>query len=86
MADWWRPTYAGFFDRITKDQIVAAVSEGVSKETARGLTDRKKSQMGREAEALLAGKRWLPEPLRVSTPAQPVLRVSIPRTPQRNSS
>jgi len=66
MADWWQPTHGGFFELLTKDHIVKAVSEGASKESARGLADRKKSQMGRDAEALLAGKRWLPEPLRVS--------------------
>ena len=64
MADWWRPTSAGFFDRITKDQIIRAVSEGVSREAAHPLADRKKSHMGRDAEVLLANRRWVPEPLR----------------------
>ena len=68
MADWWQPTYAEFFDRVTKDQIMRAVAEGVSKEAARSLAERKKRQMGRDAETLLAGKRWLPEPMRASSP------------------
>ena len=67
MADWWRPTAVGFFDRVTKDQITKAVSEGASPEEARRLKDLKKSQMSERAETLLGESRWIPEPLR--TPA-----------------
>jgi len=71
MADWWRPTQAGFFDRITKDQILAAVAEGVSRAAIHPLTGRKKSQIGSRAEELLAPTRWLPEPLRTPIASEP---------------
>jgi ParB family chromosome partitioning protein len=64
MADWWRPTAVGFFDRVTKDQITKAVSEGASPEAAQRLEDLKKSQMSESAETLLGESRWIPEPLR----------------------
>jgi len=64
MADWWRPTQAGFLDRITKEQILQAVTEGKSSDEARRLANLKKSDMTSRAEALLAPTRWLPEPLR----------------------
>jgi ParB family transcriptional regulator, chromosome partitioning protein len=67
MADWWRPTQAGFLDRVTKDHIVQAVTEGVSVQAARYLPELKKSQMSAKAEKLLADSRWIPEPLRTST-------------------
>jgi len=66
MTDWWQPTQSGFFDRVRKDQILKAVSEGVSKEAAHRISERKKSQMGHDAQMLLEGKDWLPEPLRIS--------------------
>jgi ParB family chromosome partitioning protein len=64
MAEWWRPTQAGFLDRITKEQILQAVSEGRSAAAARRLANHKKGEMARQAEALLVATRWLPEPLR----------------------
>jgi ParB family chromosome partitioning protein len=64
MADWWRPTAASFFGKVTKEIIVAAVSEGASPAAAHRLRGLKKSQMGQEAEMLLGPGRWLPEPLR----------------------
>jgi ParB family chromosome partitioning protein len=66
MADWWRPTHGGFFEHLTKDQIVKVVAEAVSREAAHPLAGRKKDQITRDAEALLADKRWLPEPLRTT--------------------
>ncbi len=64
MVEWWRPTQAGFLGRITKEQILQAVSEGRSSTDARRLANLKKGEMANKAEALLAATRWLPEPLR----------------------
>ncbi len=64
MVEWWRPTHSGFFDHLTKVQIMRAVEEGVSREAALRLADRKKAQMGHDAEKLLVETRWIPEPLR----------------------
>ncbi len=71
MADWWRPTQAGFFDRITKDQILAAVAEGISRAAMHSLTGYKKNQISRRAEELLGPTRWLPEPLRTPAVSEP---------------
>jgi len=65
MTEWWQPTYAGFFDHLTKSQILKAVEDGVSREAALRLADRKKSQMGHDAELLLAKSRWIPQSLRM---------------------
>lgn len=63
MATWWRPTCANFFGRLTKAQILATVSHGVSKQAAQPLASLKKDVMAQEAERLLAGCVWLPPSL-----------------------
>ncbi|HWH73391.1 MAG TPA: ParB/RepB/Spo0J family partition protein [Methylibium sp.] len=67
MADWWEPTAASYLNHVPKVQIVQAL-----KETGPGLTDGGVESMKKEAlvacaAARLAGKRWLPVPLRKST-------------------
>lgn len=64
MAPWWRPTAEGFFARLTKRQILAAVAEGISPEAAKRLESLKKNEMSERAEALLAPTAWLPAALR----------------------
>jgi ParB family chromosome partitioning protein len=64
MAAWWRPTVGNFLNRLTKTEILAAVSEGVSAEAARPLAGIKKEAMATEAEKLLANAAWLPVSLR----------------------
>ena len=56
-----------FFGRVTKATILASVAEAKGEETANLLADLKKKDMAAEATRLVAGIRWLPEPLR--TPA-----------------
>ena len=70
MGAWWKPTRENFLDRLTKQEILAAVSEGVSPKAARHLADNKKDRMAGKAEKLLAKTGWLPVPLRA--PAPPV--------------
>lgn len=65
MRDWWQPT-AGFLTRLTKSEILAAVSEGVSSKDARHLEGNKKDRMVESAERLLQSTRWLPVSLRAS--------------------
>jgi hypothetical protein len=66
MADaGWRPTVANYLGRVTKAQILEAVREGAGEARAKALEGLKKDDMAREAEQLLAGTGWLPEPLRV---------------------
>lgn len=66
MRAWWRPTQAHFLGRITKNDILTAVSEGVSQQASWRLAGLKKDRMAREAEKLLASSNWLPPPLRDS--------------------
>jgi ParB family transcriptional regulator, chromosome partitioning protein len=61
----WRPTVAGYLGRVTKAQILEAVREAKGEQAAQLIEDLKKADMAREAERLLEGTGWLPEPLRL---------------------
>ena len=61
----WRPTVSNYLGRVTKAQILEAVREGAGEGRAKVLEGLKKDDMAREAEQLLVGTGWLPEPLRV---------------------
>jgi ParB family chromosome partitioning protein len=61
----WRPTVAGYLGRVTKAQIREAVREAKGEQAAQLIEDLKKADMAREAERLLEGSGWLPEPLRL---------------------
>ncbi len=64
MADWWAPTAANYLGQVRKAQIIETVSEAVSAETAALLAKLKKDELVAQAEAQLAGKRWVPSVLR----------------------
>lgn len=64
MADWWEPTRESYFSRVPKALILSAVYEALSPQAAENIERLKKDAMALRAEELLAGKRWLPEPLR----------------------
>ena len=61
----WRPTVAAYLGRVTKAQILEAVREAKGEQAAQLIEDLKKADMAREAERLLDGTGWLPEPLRL---------------------
>ncbi len=61
----WRPTVAGYLGRVTKPRILEAVREAKGEQAAQLIEDLKKADMAREAERLLDGSGWLPEPLRL---------------------
>jgi ParB family chromosome partitioning protein len=61
----WITRADNYLGRITKSQIIAAVSEAKGEATAELLADLKKKDMAIEAERLLNGIGWLPEPLRM---------------------
>ncbi|WP_036280585.1 ParB/RepB/Spo0J family partition protein [Methylocystis sp. ATCC 49242] len=63
-ATGWTPTADNFLGRVTKARIVQAVSEAKGTEVARRIEGLKKGDMVQEAERLLVGTNWLPEPLR----------------------
>lgn len=63
MREWWEPTAAGFFMRISRDQILDAVREqggaGIY-----GMMSLKKTPLAIEASRYLKGSGWLPHMLR----------------------
>jgi ParB family chromosome partitioning protein len=61
----WKPTVANYLGRVTKSRILEAVREGVGEGAAQLIDHLKKGDMAREAERLLDGSCWLPEPLRL---------------------
>ncbi|SEP50235.1 chromosome partitioning protein, ParB family [Rhodospirillales bacterium URHD0017] len=62
----WRPTVDNYLGRVTKPRILEAVREAKGEHAARLLDHLKKGEMAQEAERLLDGTGWLPEPLRLA--------------------
>ncbi|VDC33827.1 ParB N-terminal domain-containing protein [Pseudogemmobacter humi] len=61
----WKPTVANYLGRVTKARILEAVREGVGEQAVELIGHLKKGEMATEAERLLSGSGWLPEPLRM---------------------
>ena len=71
----WKPTVDNYLGRVTKQHILEAVREAKGEASAQLIDHLKKADMASEAERLLDGAGWLPEPLRLaetgaSTPEQ----------------
>jgi hypothetical protein len=64
----WSPTVDNYFGRVPKARILEAVREAKGEHSAQLIDHLKKPDMAKEAERLLVGTGWLPEPLR--TPAE----------------
>jgi ParB family chromosome partitioning protein len=64
----WKPTVANYLGRVTKSRILEAVREGAGAQAVELIAHLKKGDMAREAERLLDGSGWLPEPLRLDDP------------------
>jgi len=64
MRGYWKPTAVRYLNRVTKAQIVGAVTDGVSSEAALRLSALKKPEMVAAAEPLLVQAGWLPAVLR----------------------
>ena len=62
----WNPTVDNYLGRVPKARILEAVREAKGKASAQLIDHLKKSEMAKEAERLLAGTGWVPEPLRTS--------------------
>lgn len=62
----WRPTYDSYLNRVTKPRILEAVREAKGEASTQLIDHLKKGDMAREAERLLDGTGWLPEPLRLT--------------------
>jgi ParB family transcriptional regulator, chromosome partitioning protein len=61
----WKPTADNYLGRVTKPLILAAVREAKGEPSIQLIDHLKKGDMAREAERLLDGTGWLPEPLRL---------------------
>ena len=68
MRSQWKPTVRNYLGRVSKDRILEAVREGVSKEAADNLASLKKLAMAEAAERRLQGRDWLPPVLRAPQP------------------
>ncbi|MBN9259767.1 MAG: ParB N-terminal domain-containing protein [Hyphomicrobium sp.] len=62
----WKPTVDAFLGRVTKARILDAVREAKGEKAVERMVHLKKAEMAKEAERLLDGTGWLPEPLRTA--------------------
>jgi ParB family chromosome partitioning protein len=67
----WKPTIDNYLGRVPKARILEAVREAKGQKAADRIGQLKKGEMATEAEGLLAGTGWLPEPLRTPGTYQP---------------
>ncbi|KAB1082957.1 ParB/RepB/Spo0J family partition protein [Neorhizobium galegae] len=63
----WVPTADNYLGRVTKARILQAVREAKGDQSAELIGHLKKADMAREAERLMTGSGWLPEPFRLAT-------------------
>ncbi|ANP90192.1 ParB/RepB/Spo0J family partition protein [Rhizobium leguminosarum] len=62
----WTPTADNYLGRVTKAHILQAVRQAKGDQAAELIGHLKKTDMAREAERLITGCGWLPEPLRMT--------------------
>jgi ParB family transcriptional regulator, chromosome partitioning protein len=74
----WVTRADNYLARVTKTKIIEAVREAKGDEIAALLDDLKKKEMAQEAERLLDGTGWLPEPLRTPAPLDEAPEQSLP--------
>ena len=65
VAAGWTTTVDNYLGRVTKPRILEAVREAKGEQSVQLIDHLKKGDMAREAERLLEGTGWLPEPLRL---------------------
>lgn len=70
----WAPTVDTYLGRVTKARILGAVREAKGDQSADRIAHLKKPEMAAEAETVLEGSGWLPEPLR--TPSRTLFAVA----------
>jgi ParB family chromosome partitioning protein len=66
VATGWTTRIDNYLGRVTKPRILEAVREAKGESSAQLIDHLKKGDMAREAERLLEGTGWLPEPLRLA--------------------
>ncbi|PRP68770.1 hypothetical protein BUE93_20180 [Chromobacterium amazonense] len=60
MTQYWQPTRESYLDHVSKQRLQEVVAQAISAEAALPLASMKKGEAAAAAEALLAGKGWLP--------------------------
>ncbi|MGS1117429.1 ParB/RepB/Spo0J family partition protein [Castellaniella sp. UC4442_H9] len=65
IASWWTPTGPSYLQHVSKDMIAQAVTEGAGPDAAQPIAKLKKAAAVEAATHALAGKRWIPEPMRI---------------------
>jgi len=70
----WQPTAANYLGRVSKARILEAVTDVKGASSAELIRHLRKLDMAQQAERMLAGSGWLPEPLR--TPSVESLSVA----------
>jgi len=80
VAAGWTPTVETYLGRVTKARIMGAVREAKGDQSADRIAHLKKPEMAAEAQTLLDGSGWLPEPLR--TPGRTLFAVASVTEPQ----
>ncbi|MDH7973925.1 hypothetical protein QH494_17190 [Sphingomonas sp. AR_OL41] len=66
VAAGWTPTVDRYLGRVTKPRILEAVTDALGEEKAGLIAHLKKGDMAQQAERLMDGSGWLPEPLRTT--------------------
>ena len=85
----WQPTAANYLGRVSKARILEAVTDIKGASSAELIGHLRKLDMAQQAERMLAGSGWLPEPLRTpgieslsitagSEAAETLLPLSVP--------
>ncbi len=64
MRQWWEPTPEAFLNHVSKAQIAEAMKEGGAGSEASAVAGMKKGELATLAAAKLAGRGWLPGPLK----------------------
>jgi ParB family chromosome partitioning protein len=64
MRQWWEPTPEAFLNHVSKAQIAQALKEGGAGLDVSAASGMKKGDLATLAATKLAGKGWLPEPLK----------------------
>ncbi|KMV34100.1 ParB/RepB/Spo0J family partition protein [Franconibacter pulveris] len=61
LRDWWQPTAAGYFSKISRPQICASLADAGCTGPARDAEKMKKGDAAELAQAQIAATRWVPD-------------------------
>jgi ParB family chromosome partitioning protein len=64
MSDWWKPTAASYFGRVSRAQALDAIKEATGNDESIALRKLKKGELAEHCADLFAQVRWVPQPLR----------------------